>query len=281
MTTSCLATCVKDEVSSMLEWIAFHKVHGFDEIAVYDNDSRDGTFALLEPLAERGEIFLERVLDRTDISPQIDAYTREVRRASPTEWVMFADADEFTVFREPITIDQFLASFPEEVSQICLNWRVFGSSGRVEQTDEPVIERFLRASPSGHEKNKHGKSVARRARIVRPGIHGSDVNGPTVHDDGSVAEMDWPGITRRVSHARAAVHQYVVKSRTEFAAKIARGKGSRPIGSPDKYRRDVDEFWAIHDLNDEVNREALKRIADVRGEIHRLRTIVAGSDRAR
>ena len=115
MTTSCLATCVKDEVSSMLEWIAFHKVHGFDEIAVYDNDSRDGTFALLEPLAERGEIFLERVLDRTDISPQIDAYTREVRRASPTEWVMFADADEFTVFREPITIDQFLASFPEEV----------------------------------------------------------------------------------------------------------------------------------------------------------------------
>jgi len=89
--------------------------------------------------------------------------------------------------------------------------------------------------------------VARRARIIRPGIHGSEVNGPTVHDDGSVAEMDWPGITRRVSHARAAGHHYVVKSRTEFAAKIARGQGSRPLGSPDKYRRDVDEFWAMHD----------------------------------
>ena len=121
--------------------------------------------------------------------------------------------------------------------------------------------------------------MARRARIVRPGFHGSDVNGPTVHDDGSVAEMDWPGITRRVSHARAAVDHYVVKSRTEFAAKIARGKGSRPLGSRDKYRRDVDEFWAIHDLNDEINGEALKRIANVvRGKDHRLAPAILADD---
>ena len=73
-------------------------------------------------------------------------YALGISRAA-TEWVMFADADEFIVLREPITFNEFLANFPSEVSQICVNWRIFGSSGRVEQTDELVIERFLQRFP--------------------------------------------------------------------------------------------------------------------------------------
>ena len=274
--TSCLVTCVKNEGRYLLEWIAYHKVLGFDEIAVYDNQSSDGTFALLAPLAERGEIYLERVTDSDKISPQIDAYEREMRRASAAEWVMFIDADEFVVLREPITFNEFLASFPFEVSQICINWRVFGSSGKVERTDELVIERFLRASSSTAKPNAQGKSVARRARIVRPWIHASHVNGPTVHDDGSVAEMPkCLGITLRISHVRAAVHHYILKSRAEFNAKLDRGIASEPLGSPRKYRQDRDWYWEVHDLNEEFNDEALSRVAAVRTEVARL-TAIAG-----
>jgi hypothetical protein len=100
------------------------------------------------------------------------------------------------------------------------------------------------------------------------------VTGRTVHDDASLAEMpNCLGITRRVSHVRAAVHHYILKSRAEFNAKMARGISTEPAGSPGKYRHDRDWYWDVHDLNEEFNDDALSRIAEIRSEIERLTAI--------
>ncbi|EPW1758023.1 glycosyltransferase family 2 protein, partial [Escherichia coli] len=46
-----IATIIKDECSSLLEWIAYHRVLGVDGFIIADNGSRDGSRELLLSLA--------------------------------------------------------------------------------------------------------------------------------------------------------------------------------------------------------------------------------------
>ena len=49
-----LFSAVKNEAPFLLEWIAYHKVIGFDEIVICSNPSTDGTEEILAPLALAG-----------------------------------------------------------------------------------------------------------------------------------------------------------------------------------------------------------------------------------
>ena len=46
-----IAAIIKDECSSLLEWIAYHRVLGVDGFIIADNGSRDGSRELLSSLA--------------------------------------------------------------------------------------------------------------------------------------------------------------------------------------------------------------------------------------
>lgn len=54
----CIGAIFKNEYPYILEWIAWHKLCGFDKIIIADNDSDDGTRELLQALDDLGEINL-------------------------------------------------------------------------------------------------------------------------------------------------------------------------------------------------------------------------------
>jgi hypothetical protein len=51
-----LALTVKNEAPNIWEWVAYHRAIGFTDIVIYQNDSVDGTQALLRTMAEAGFI---------------------------------------------------------------------------------------------------------------------------------------------------------------------------------------------------------------------------------
>lgn len=238
-----VATCVKNEGRYLIEWIAWQRLCGFDEISIYDNGSTDETEALLRPLSASGLIRLIDCPDKTHAPPQIVAFDHALR-TSEAEWLMLCDADEFLVIKDGSGIGDFLAAFPDEVSQVCFNWRMFGSSGHVASSPQPVVARFTLATPSQFPANKHVKAITRRSDVGSPTIHAPFIaSGVAVLDDGLPVTLASQGIADRISHARAQLNHYVTKSREEFEAKIARGRGAVVAGRPGKVRSDKEEFW--------------------------------------
>ena len=159
-----LAAIMKDELPYILEWVAYYRLIGFDEIVVYSNDSTDGSLQLLDALSRAG-VLTHRIQKATSgpLSPQVAAYADAARRCK-TEWIAFFDADEFLVLKADAKVGDFINRFGSEVSGIAINWRIFGSAGKLALEPGLVIERFTRASKQSFSVNGLVKSIVR----VRP-----------------------------------------------------------------------------------------------------------------
>lgn len=248
--TVTLATCAKNEGRYLLEWIAHHEGLGFTEIVVYDNGSSDGSARTLAALDALGRVKYRHQPDRPEFGPQLWAFTDAVLQ-SRSDWIVFLDLDEFLLLDEQRPIGDFLAAFPDTVTQVFFNWRTFGSSGRVEPGFGLVMERFQKAAPPGHPMNRLGKSATRRLAFHAVHVHAPYLShGLSVHADGTPMVLeDIQGRPVDIRYGGGRVNHYVVKSRHEFEEKKRRGRGDFPEGDPRK-DRDADQYFTGHDRNE-------------------------------
>ena len=280
MTAPRIALCaiVRNEIRSLVEWLAHYKVLGVDEFLIYDNDSTDGTTDLLRALDDAGELVHLPWPHTVGARPQRLAYER-ARKHSDADWLAFFDADEFLFLRQDASLADFLAGFPADVSAVAVNWIVFGSGGQARYRAAPVTERFTDALPAGADQSRTVKAVGRRARLSGTGIHRVAVaEGRYVMPSGAEAIFD--GLTASVAPevSVAALHHYAVKSLEEFAEKRARGHANSQF--PDRKRAKLDARFAEFDAGGQRNTDLADRSAPMRAEAIRLRDILraAGLD---
>lgn len=272
--TVCLIA--KNEAPYLIEWIAYYRVLGFDDVVVYENNSTDNSAALLRALASAGKIIHRRwTLGRTE-SPQITAYQDAIRKAK-TDWILFVDADEFLVLHQVDTVHEFLAPFNArpEVSAIGVNWRMFGDSNQEAPDGRPVMERFTMAAVSDFVVNRHLKSFSRvKALGKMVHMHACQTNGQMVHPSGSPLKMtDW-GLSDEIELEVAQVNHYYTKTIAEYQAKKARGQGGAGENSPEVKYWYNDASFRDHNRND-VEDLAILRLRDkVKAEMSVLEAIV-------
>ncbi|MEJ1158757.1 glycosyltransferase family 2 protein [Prosthecomicrobium sp. N25] len=274
MASCTLATCFKNEAPYLLEWIAFHRLAGFERIILFDNGSTDEGPALLAGLARAGVVELRRQPDPPDIGPQFHAYASALAMAR-SDWVVFLDLDEFLVLDGAEPVGAFLDRVAPDVSQVVFNWRCFGSSGRKEPGEGLVIERFLHAGDERDEVNRSIKSATRTRAIRAIHLHRPPVReGLVVHADGTPVRLDRrTAKTEAVRYGGGAVFHYAVKSRRELDAKMARGWALVPHGDPATLHEDSNRYFAAHDLNRVRLEVAAHRAAGVRDEMRRLEAL--------
>lgn len=140
---------VRNEAAFLLEWVAHHKGIGFTDILVLSNDCNDGTEAMLDRLAELGEIAHEpnpgpheggvqfAAMKRADAHPLVQG----------ADWLMTLDVDEFVNIHVGDHSLAALTTALPDADAITLTWRVFGNCGVRDYTDRPVTETFTRAAP--------------------------------------------------------------------------------------------------------------------------------------
>jgi hypothetical protein len=267
----------KNEFEYIVEWLAFHRVIGFEQFFIADNGSNDGSSQLLMALEQAG--YITRIYSPTigGKAPQIPAYKHIISEyADKISYIGFIDCDEFiTPESIGINVIDWLESLYQkgEVSAIGLNWSIYGSSGKTRREDKLVIERFSNHAPKTTGVNKHIKSFVRADRFdgfFSP--HSVKVSkGTFINAREEIADLDEAkgySLTKSVCWERVRVNHYVIKSWGEFKEKKqARGRATTSS------KRD-DSFFANHDLNDCSSRSMWPYIQLVEGEIESIKEAV-------
>ncbi len=280
-----ITAIMRDEIDSIIEWVAFHKALGASHICIYDHNSTDGSTDLLRSLADAG-IVEHVVWNPTVDSPQLAAYGDFIkRRKDDFDWVAFIDADEFLV---PLQHDKItdvidvLTSRYEDVCGIGVHWKTFGSSGLLTKDPGLVIERFTYCAHPNAIPNNCIKTIARPNLVSDAHIHSCDFfSGNYIDDRGRTLQLRQRGMDDRITHDLIQVNHYMVKSREEYSKKKRRGNGNRNEYHRDKYDRFSDEYWSKYDLNDEQDLSAQKFLPLVKPTIQTILEHVNAAGTAR
>jgi hypothetical protein len=267
-----LCAIVRNEIRSIVEWLAHYKALGVTEVVIYDNDSTDGTTEVLMALDDAGELLHLPWPHSVGVRPQRLAY-EHARKNCEADWIVFFDADEFLVLHQDARIGDFLARLAPDVSAVAVNWVVFGSGGQQHYRAAPVMERFTDALRAGAVQNRTVKAIGRRERLAGTGIHRVSVaEGRYVMPSGRDAAFD--GLTAVVAPevSVAALHHYAVKSAEEFAEKRARGHANSQF--PKRKRQKLDARLAEFDAGGVQNLDLALRSGPMRAEAARLCAIL-------
>ncbi len=243
--TFLIVTTMKNEGPFMIDWVAYNRAIGIQDVLIYTNDCSDGTDAIGDRMQELGWAHHERNVLGPRATPQNRAFAQS--RSHPSylaaDWVMSLDVDEYINIRLPEGRIQSLVEASGEADAISITWRMFGNSGQNDFVDRPVPETFfLAATEEGypHHRTKGFKTLFRnngkfsRFRAHRPRIDPDHAPNPQAPYDGVLwrdaggnlhpaDQVKWKA-WRGFSHKFARIHHYAVRSTDSFLVKRDRGR---------------------------------------------------------
>ncbi|MDE6794642.1 MAG: glycosyltransferase family 92 protein [Muribaculaceae bacterium] len=240
-----LAVCAlaKNEGAYFKEWIEWYRKMGVEKFYIYDNESTDNTYDILEPYIESGLVDYEYI---DGFSKQLYIYDKcfEEHRFD-ARWIAVVDLDEFIVPLKDKSIPDFLKKM-EEFSTVEINWMCYGSGGAKKKEPGGVMERFKYHAKPEHKLNRYIKSIVNPRRVYcMIGCHeAARINGKAGDSHGNPIKVSYRD--REPQHDVIKINHYAVKSFEEFKQKQARGRARGKISK----RIRGDEYFTQYDLND-------------------------------
>ncbi|MDG4648500.1 glycosyltransferase family 2 protein [Roseibacterium sp. SDUM158017] len=279
-------TMMRDEAPSLLEWIAFQEVVGFDRIVVYTNDCRDGTDAMLDRLARIGVPVLRRdnpVPPGGKPQPSALKAAQKDRAVLETDWLMVLDADEFVSVKVGgRRLPDLIAAVPEGTEGIVITWRIMGSCGLTDWDPGLVLESYTRGAPDDFRRGWGVKTLFRPFSDMRLGIHRPTLKGAGTDPARAarLAAFDWVNgsgrpMTRQfmegmwrssavtLGYSLVELAHFAVKSREAFLLRQLRGNVN---AKHDKYDA---VYFGIFDRNETERGDLLGHLPAVRDRVAR------------
>lgn len=161
-----ICAIIKDE-KDLKEWIAYHKVIGFDHFYIYDNN---------ENPIELNYNFCTHI-KFPGKNQQINAYKDFIKNyAKETEYVCLIDADEYVVFKEKYkSVKEIIEEFPEDLDALMLNWKLFANKEEkrnaglvfdiIRTKQQHISSRGYKQKVSISEFDKNIKTIAKTSTI--------------------------------------------------------------------------------------------------------------------
>jgi len=265
--TATIVTMMKDEGPYLLEWVAFHRLIGFDNICVYFNDCSDGTSQMLARLEEMGELRAFPNLVPEGKKPQPNALTLAEKNPAITrsEWVMVMDADEFLHIKTGDGhLRDLLAALPEGTDALALTWRIMGSNGVEAWNPGLVTEQYTRGARDDFRKGWGVKTMFRPFENMKFGIHRPSIKQRKTSPQREAALLDqlwvngsgrpltkrfkaeaWRSSTHTVGYDLAEVRHFATRSLENFLLRDLRGNVNNKTGKYDP------AYFAIFDRNED------------------------------
>ncbi len=294
-----LFSAMTNEAPFLLEWIAYHKLIGFDEIVICSSPSTDGTEELLASLATHGEITHLRAIVPAGEQPRFAATTAFAQSKGFVEgdWYLWLDADEFlNVHVGDRTLDALLGHLDGKQFAL-INWRVFGSSGQKQFGGRFIDPAFTGASSPKFDRNLAIKSIFRHSPAIlgfaRYGTHrpliarGSTLqladvmmgNGQPPSPEGRLHGRWLRGIdTGKINQvpveefgwSLAQINRYIVRTPEFFALGRAQAQETEADREGEANDRHSEVFFFYHDRNEETDDSILFWRDRVTDELNRL-----------
>lgn len=184
----CVLTAIlKNESSILKEWLEHYVKQGIQKFILIDNGSTDNTAEILQAYMTSG--LVEYVYDpvRHD---QIGKYNRYILprvKALSVDWLVVVDLDEFIYARNNRLVD-YLQYVSEDIGQISIPWKLFGSSNFIEQPSS-VIESFVKRQGFTDDTVCNIKSIVRVTALLELGIHEHSIQPKFRHVDALLQDI--------------------------------------------------------------------------------------------
>jgi len=154
-----VASMQRNEEKYILEWFAYYLLQGVDRFVIYNHMSTDGTEGLWRKLARLYPIDIHNREGYNVHYPMLEHALTEV--LPTTDWLVFADMDEFYLPMKHYTIRDTLDNHHDwPCSAFGVYWCQFGSNGYIDDPDL-VTKSYTRRGPFNLSTNHHMKSIVR------------------------------------------------------------------------------------------------------------------------
>jgi hypothetical protein len=238
----------KNEENILIEWLEHYLMEGVEHFYLIDNGSTDGYQKIIERYVK------EKLVDiNIDSTPhkQIEHYNSyyldKVKKES--KWVMIVDLDELIYSRKQFkSISCYLKSLQSNIAQVYVPWKIFGSSGYIEQPSK-CIDNFIMRTQYNHKKN-HGmvdtekiltKTIVKTEYLTKMTIHCAITNGNNIIEITSDNQIISSGDTYKyinegiLENSVLHCNHYPIQS-YEYFKKIKMSRGSANTQKFDKIR---------------------------------------------
>ena len=279
-----LVATMRNEGPYILEWLAYHRAIGFTQVLVCTNDCVDGSPELLDHLERLGLLVHLRSTPASQREAQLVAYTLAAAHplTGTADWAMVLDADEYLDVHVGAGQVGDLIDAVSGATAICVNWRLFGSSGHRGWSPELVTERFTRAAALEHGVNWPYKTLFTRLDAYGCKLLSHQPRFPHAHEIGNLHYVDGAGRILpawfydesrseflqsepgTVSWKLAQVNHYNTRSRDDYVAKHRRG-GGIPVDW------DRETCWPIFDRNEEEDLTIARQMPGLKRELAAMR----------
>mgnify|MGYP003681899012 CR=1 FL=1 len=240
---------MKDEGPFIIEWVAWHKSMGIENIVVFTNDCSDGTVEILDRLDQLGELTHlpnpAPVFDSTVFQPRALSYTALLPVFRSVDYFISMDVDEFINVRTGNGHIDDLLKATDDFDVLSMTEINHGSNKKHHFEPGWVKELFpdhQTVSPGNKKAQRGVKSIVRlNDKVERIRNHRPDIRtdrGDVTWLDGSARPMTTlledpsrNGIDCRGTYDLVALDHYPLRSLESFLVKMFRGdvvvKGKR------------------------------------------------------
>lgn len=283
MTPPALLSCMRNEGIFILEWLAYHRVIGFDPVVICTNDCTDGSDRLLDALAAGDAVVhLDNPVPPGE-APQDHGVIRAMVRLADTgaEWLAQLDSDEFLNIAHGGGGVGELTARAGAAHVVALPWRAFGDAGLADWPGA-TLPHFTACEAAPDPATVKFKSLFR----FRAFEHASDhmptrpriAEARVVNTRGEPLQADvlyGPPRAKyrpldRATRPGACVNHYAVRSRDTFLLKNDRGDGQGKAS--DKYH--LNSRWhRTANRNAAEDRSILRHWPATQAEMARLRAL--------
>jgi len=138
----------RNEVRGMKEWLDHYLLHGVEHFYMIDDDSDDGSVAVLGPYQERGLITLYQPHCDRYLGRQRNMYTTYLLphlTRGETDWLLMVDLDEYLWSPLDRNLYKILHTLCQHQLQIQVGVTLFGSNGHLLQPPS-LVAGFTRRS---------------------------------------------------------------------------------------------------------------------------------------
>jgi hypothetical protein len=279
-----IVACMRNEGLFIVEWVAYHRVIGFDQIVICSNDCTDGSDVLLDALESAGALTHLRYTVPPQSTPQDSGIRKAFAHLAHTniEWIAHIDADEFINIAIGAGSVSDLLKSAGQGDVIALPWWAFGDSNHTAWPGD-ILDQLTLAESQPTEKRVKFKSMFRFRKFTHANDHmpiGPKVPSPDVRsalgarlsDEGlyDKKRAKYRPLERALQPNTACINHYAVPSRDVFLMKNDRGDGQGK--TTDKYH--LGSRWhEIANQNERQNTTIHRHLIAVQAEIKRLRAI--------
>jgi hypothetical protein len=183
-----LVSIFKNEGHILEEWIEHYIKEGVDKFCLIDNGSTDNYIEKIQKYINNGKVILN--IDNT-LYQQTQLYNKYYLDYCKTfNWVIVVDLDEFMYSRNGYkTMKEYLTSLDNSVSRIIIPWKMYGSSGFINQPDSVIqnfIERqkytnyYVKTDKSQEVSFNFIKCIVRGSKLIKLDIHNSFLNNDSI-----------------------------------------------------------------------------------------------------